>query len=125
MAWADTLGSLFVASYMVLNALEVMRTSLPDLLDRSAGSAVAQTVRRALEEARADYVHVTRLRTRRSGRTTFAEIELAFDAALSMAEVARRVDTLSAAIKTELPHAEVSVVASAAVPMALRQRMEA
>ena len=33
-----------------------------------------------------------------------------------MAEVARRVGTLGAAIKTELPHAEVSVVASAATP---------
>ena len=42
-----------------------------------------------------------------------------------MAEVARRVDTLNASIKTELPHAEVSVVASAAVPIALRRVMEA
>ena len=116
-AWADSLGSLFVASYMVLNALEVMRTSLPDLLDRSAGAAVAGVVRRALDAARADYEDVTRLRTRRSGRITFVEIELAFDPALSMAEVARRVGTLGAAIKTELPHAEVSVVASAAAPM--------
>jgi len=116
-AWADTLGSLFVAGYMVLNALEVMRTSLPDLLDRSAGAAVAEVVRRALDAARAGYEDVTRLRTRRSGRITFVEIELAFDPALSMAEVARRVGTLGAAIKTELPHAEVSVVASAAAPM--------
>jgi cation diffusion facilitator family transporter len=116
-AWADSLGSLFVAGYMVLNALEVMRTSLPDLLDRSAGAAVAGVVRRALDAARADYEDVTRLRTRRSGRITFVEIELAFDPALSMAEVARRVGTLATAIKTELPHAEVSVVASAAAPM--------
>ena len=116
-AWADTLGSLFVAGYMVLNAIEVMRTSLPDLLDRSAGAAVAEVVRRALDAARADYEDVTRLRTRRSGRITFVEIELAFDPALSMAEVARRVGALATAIKTDLPHAEVSVVASAAAPV--------
>jgi divalent metal cation (Fe/Co/Zn/Cd) transporter len=117
-AWADSLGSLFVASYMVLNALEVMRTSLPDLLDRSAGAAVTEVVRRALDAARTDYEDVTRMRTRRSGRITFVEIELAFDPALSMAEVARRVDALGAAIRAELPDAEVSVVASAATPMA-------
>ena len=113
-AWADSLGSLFVASYMVLNAVEVLRTSLPDLLDRSAGATVTEVVGRALAGARADYEQVTRLRTRRSGRTTFVEIELAFDPALSMAEVARRVGALGAAIKAELPQAEVSVVASAA-----------
>lgn len=117
-AWADSLGSLFVAGYMVLNAIEVLRASLPDLLDRSAGAAVAEVVRRALAAAHGDYEEVTRLRTRRSGRITFVEIELAFDPALSMAEVARRVGTLGAAIKTELSHAEVSVVASAATPMA-------
>ncbi len=117
-AWADSLGSLFVASYMVLNAVEVMRTSLPDLLDRSAGAAVVEVVRRALDAARADYAHATRLRTRRSGRITFVEIELAFDPVLSMAEVARRVGALGAAIRTGLPDAEVSVVASADTPMA-------
>jgi divalent metal cation (Fe/Co/Zn/Cd) transporter len=113
-AWADSLGSLFVAGYMVMNALEILRASLPDLLDRSAGAAVGEAVRRALAAARADYAQATRLRTRRSGRITFVEIELAFDPALSMAEVARRVAALGAAIRTELPDAEVSVVASAA-----------
>jgi divalent metal cation (Fe/Co/Zn/Cd) transporter len=58
-AWADSLGSLFVAGYMVLNALEVMRTSLPDLLDRSAGAPSQGRAPRARRRA-ADYEDVTR-----------------------------------------------------------------
>ncbi len=111
-AWADSLGSLFVATYMIVHAVGVLRTALPDLLDRSAGADVREVVTRALAAHANDYDRLLRSRSRRSGRTTFIEIHLAYDAALSMAEVQRREETLKGAIRTELPDAEVAVVAT-------------
>lgn len=114
-AWADSLGSLFVASYMVVNAIGVLRTTLPDLLDRSAGAGVRDVVTRALELHAAGFERVLRFRTRRSGRTTFIEIQLACDAALSISDVQERVEALRTTIRSELPDAEIAVVATPAL----------
>ena len=47
-ASADAVGSVFVAIFMVLNGSEMLRTGIPDLLDRSAGKTVRDTVNRVL-----------------------------------------------------------------------------
>jgi len=109
-AWSDSLGSLFVAGYMIVHGVGVLRTALPDLLDRSAGAEVRAGVTRALGVHVADYDRLLRMRTRRSGRTTFIEIHLAYAAALSIADVQRRVDALQATIHAQLPDAEVAVI---------------
>jgi cation diffusion facilitator family transporter len=114
-AWADSLGSLFVAIYMIVHAVGVLRSALPDLLDRSAGPRVRDAIMRALATHTSEYDRVLRLRSRRSGRTTFIEIHLAYDAALNMAEVQRRVEVFKNAIRLKLTDAEVSVVATCAV----------
>ena len=113
-AWADSLGSLFVATYMIVHAVGVLRSALPDLLDRSAGPGVRDAVTHALAMHASEYDRVLRLRSRRSGRTTFIEIHLAYNAALSMAQVQQRVEALKASINAELADAEVSVVAMSA-----------
>jgi ferrous-iron efflux pump FieF len=111
-AWADSLGSLFVASYMIVHAFGVLRTALPDLLDRSAGARVRDVVARALAARAGDYDSLLRSRSRRSGRTTFIEIHLAYDPALSMAEVQRRGEALKEAIRSDLGDAEVAIIAA-------------
>ena len=113
-AWTDSLGGLFVAGYMVVHAAGVLRTAVPDLLDRSAGADVRGVVTRAVAAHAGDYARALRTRTRRSGRATFVEIHLAFDPNLSIAEVERRIETLRAMIVGQLPGAEVAVVATAA-----------
>jgi divalent metal cation (Fe/Co/Zn/Cd) transporter len=120
-AWADSLGSLFVASYMILHAIGVLRTTLPDLLDRSAGAGVRDVVMRALDAHAAGFERLLRLRTRRSGRTTFIEIQLACDAALSIVDVQQRVEALKTMIRSELPDAEIAVVTTPALDTATRQ----
>ena len=118
-AWADSLGSLFVAIYMIVHAVGVLRSALPDLLDRSAGPGVRDAVMHALATHASEYDRVLRLRSRRSGRTTFIEIHLAYDAALNMAEVQRRVEVFKNAIRLQLADAEVAVVATSAVDTAV------
>jgi hypothetical protein len=60
------------------------------------------------------FERLLRLRTRRSGRTTFIEIQLACAAALSIADVRQRVEALRTTIRNELPDAEIAVVATPA-----------
>jgi divalent metal cation (Fe/Co/Zn/Cd) transporter len=115
-AWADSLGTLFVASYMVVNAFEVLRDSLPDLLDRSAGADVRACVQRVLARHAGEYARARRVRTRRSGRTRFIELDLGFTPGTTMAEVDRCARAIAAEIRAELPDVDLALVASAAAP---------
>lgn len=113
-AAADALGSLFVATYLAIQSIGVLRSAVPDLLDRSAGKDVRDIVTRSLASHSADYTSANGFRSRRAGRTTFIEIALGFDVALTMAEVNQRIEKLKAAISEEVGGAEISVIASAA-----------
>lgn len=113
-AWADALGSAFVAAYIALNAFQVLRGALPDLLDRSAGEAVRRAVDHCLAQHADAFTQLRRVRSRRSGHTAFVEIALAFDGQLSMAEVERRVGALRAALRERIGNADVSIQVSAA-----------
>jgi ferrous-iron efflux pump FieF len=118
-AWGESAGSLFVAGYMVVSATEILRSAMPDLLDRSAGTGVRIAAMRVLDAHAGAYERLLRMRTRRSGRATFIEIHLAFDPMLKLSDVERRIETLRAAIGAELSAADVTIVPgsiSAALP---------
>ena len=93
-ASADAVGSVFVAIFMVLNGSEMLRIGIPDLLDRSAGKTVRDTVDRVLAGSAGDYRRLDRVRSRRSGRVVFVEIVLSFEPGLTIAEVNRRIGAL-------------------------------
>jgi divalent metal cation (Fe/Co/Zn/Cd) transporter len=112
-AWADILGSLFVAAFIVANALDMLASGLADLLDRSAGRAVRDAIDRALARHAGDFGQVARVRSRRSGRVVFIELALRFDPRLSLAEVNRRIDNLKQSLGREIEHSEISVLALA------------
>jgi divalent metal cation (Fe/Co/Zn/Cd) transporter len=112
-AWADVSGSLFVAAFIVFNAAGLLKSAIPDLLDRSAGATVRDVVDRALASHAGDFRRLKRLRSRRSGRVVFIELALGFEAGLSIAEVDRRVGAVKDSIQREIAEAEVSVLAHA------------
>jgi divalent metal cation (Fe/Co/Zn/Cd) transporter len=112
-AWADVIGSLFVAAFIVANALDMLASGLADLLDRSAGRAVRDAIDRALARHAGDFGQVARVRSRRSGRVVFIELALRFDPRLSIAEVNRRIDALKQSLGREIEHSEISVLALA------------
>jgi divalent metal cation (Fe/Co/Zn/Cd) transporter len=107
--FADGIGSLFVAIYMFREGIDVLRTSIPDLLDRSAGTDVRQAVEEALATHETLYESCARIRSRKSGRTTFIDIALRFDPTLPLGEVQRRIDTLRASIAAVVNEADVSI----------------
>jgi divalent metal cation (Fe/Co/Zn/Cd) transporter len=113
-AWADAVGSLFVAGFIVVNAVDMLLYGLADLLDRSAGRVVREAVDRVLARYAGDYGQLARVRSRRSGRVVFIELALRFDPGLSIAEVNRRIDVLKQSLGREIEHADVSILALAA-----------
>jgi divalent metal cation (Fe/Co/Zn/Cd) transporter len=112
-AWADASGSLFVAAFIVFNASGLLKSAIPDLLDRSAGTAVRAVVDRVLADHAGDYRRLERVRTRRSGRIVFIELALGFEAGLAIAEVDRRIEALKTALQREIAEAEITVLARA------------
>jgi len=109
-ASADAVGSVFVAIFMVLNGSEMLRTGIPDLLDRSAGKSVRDTINRVLAGSAGDYQRLDRVRSRRSGRVVFVEIVLSFEPGLTIAEVNRRIAALKHSMGQEIEHADISIL---------------
>ena len=115
-AWADALGSAFVAVYSTIIAFKVLRAALPDLLDRSAGIEIQQAVGRGLARHADVYAQVHRVRRRRAGHTAFVEITLGFRPRPehARAEVDRRIEALKATMREEIDDVEISILALAA-----------
>jgi ferrous-iron efflux pump FieF len=113
-ASADAAGSVFVAILMVINGSEMLRTGIPDLLDRSAGKTVRDTVDRVLAESAGDYQRLDRVRSRRSGRVVFVEIALSFEPGLTIAEVNQRITALKQSMASEIEHADISILTTGA-----------
>lgn len=111
---ADMIGALFVAGFLISNAREMLRSGLPDLLDRSIDEMLQRPLNRALARHFDAYDHLGTVRTRRSGQTLFIEIGLGFAPGLPVGEIDRRIAELKATVRREVPHAEVAVLVSAA-----------
>jgi divalent metal cation (Fe/Co/Zn/Cd) transporter len=96
-----------------VNAVDMLRSGIPDLLDRSAGRTVRAAVERALARHAGEYRRLDRVRSRRSGRVVFIEIALSFEAGLTIAEVSRRIEILRQTMSREIEHADISILALA------------
>ena len=111
--WADAIGSTFVAVVMFVNGIKMLKDSLPDLLDQSAGDKVRAAIERVLAGHAVDAATtIGRVRTRRSGQRLFVDIAMGFDGTASIAEVDRRIEAIKSAMRQELADAEISIQAS-------------
>ena len=97
--------------FIFVNAVDMLKLGLPDLLDRSAGPQVRTSVERVLASQAGDCGRLHRLRSRRSGRVVFIELALGFEPGLTIAEVNRRIEALKESLRREIDHADVSVLA--------------
>jgi cation diffusion facilitator family transporter len=112
--WTDSLGALVVCAFIVHAAVGMIRSDLPDLVDRSVHEVFQAAINRMLIRHFDDYERLDRVRTRRSGRTVHAEITLGFSPTLPMADVAQRIDAMKASLREELGDADIAIVAVAA-----------
>ena len=110
-AWADAIGSGFVAIFIVINAIQMMRSGLPDLLDRTVDEDIQIAVNRALARHFKDYDYIDRVRSRRAGEKVFIEVALRVDGTLALGEADRRAEALKATLIEEIHRADISIVA--------------
>lgn len=111
--WAEATGALFVAGFLLWNAVGMFRTGLPDILDRSVGEEIQIAINRALAAHFDDYALLGRVRTRRSGNSVFVELVLAYDRTLPMADVAGRIAAMKQTLLAEIDGADVTIEATA------------
>ena len=88
----------------------MLRSSIPDLVDRTAGPAVHETVNNVLVTLAGEYERLDRIRSRRSGRVVFVEVVLTFQPSLTIAEVNERIDRVKRAKQEKIEHLEVSIL---------------
>jgi cation diffusion facilitator family transporter len=112
-AYLDPLASLVGVGFLIHGAWEVSTSSVHDLLDASLEEASQLLIMKRLVEHFDEYESVIKIRTRRSGIQIYIEVFLGFNPKLTLAEVQKRVDQLSSAIRSSFPSAEVVVVPSA------------
>jgi divalent metal cation (Fe/Co/Zn/Cd) transporter len=106
----DLVGAGFVCVLMVRIGIQLVRESLPDLLDRALPDATQRHIYRVLAENYAGYDDVVAVRSRRSGEHLLIEVELGFRKETTMAQVTALQDRLAEQLRSGLPEARLHVV---------------
>jgi ferrous-iron efflux pump FieF len=113
--WArflDAGASLLLAVALIKSIKDIMSGSISDLLDRSLDERDQIIIIRELVNHFDRYDQIHGFRTRRSGSQIFVELFLEFDSSQPMCEIYDVIAVLEAAIKKQLPHAQVMIVPS-------------
>lgn len=112
-AWSDAIGALFVTGVLILTSLRILRSAVPDLLDRSVEAATREAVTQVMDAHRPDYRSLGRFRSRRSGGVVFVEVTAGFDPVLSLAQVNERIMRIRADLAAAIPGADITILAAA------------
>jgi ferrous-iron efflux pump FieF len=108
--WAglDPVFALAIAGYILYSAWHIGYDAFQLLLDRELDPEIRDRIRAlALKDTRVRGLHD--LRTRSSGQTTFVQVHLELDEALSLGEAHAIGDAAEARIREALPEAEIMI----------------
>jgi ferrous-iron efflux pump FieF len=108
---ADLIGAAVVVLVTLRAAYDLIRTALPDLLDRTIAEPLQVRINRALAEAFDGYDSIEWCRSRQSGSNIEIDIGLGFPAERAFGEVAAVTRSVVERIEAEIPHSEATVTA--------------
>jgi cation diffusion facilitator family transporter len=112
-AWSlyiDPVASFFIAGVLYFSGARVIRSSLPDLLDRTLDEELQMVIVQHLAVFFNDYSALHGVRSRRSGSNVYIEIFLEFDGEKKMCEVQEIIDRIKASLEAQIPKSTVSIV---------------
>jgi ferrous-iron efflux pump FieF len=112
-AWSlyiDPVASFFIAGVLFFSGARVIRSSLPDLLDRTLDEELQMVIVQHLAAFFNDYEALHGVRSRRSGSNVYIEIFLEFDGEKKMCEVQEVIDRIRASLEAQIPKSKVSIV---------------
>jgi cation diffusion facilitator family transporter len=108
--YIDPVASFFIAGVLFFSGARVIRSSLPDLLDRTLDEELQMVIVRHLAQFFNEYSALHGVRSRRSGSNVYIEIFLEFEGEKKMCEVQEIIDRIKASIETQIPKSTVSIV---------------
>jgi len=112
-AWSyyiDPVASFFIAGVLFFSGARVIRSSLPDLLDRTLDEELQMVIVQHLAQFFNDHTALHGVRSRRSGSNMYIEIFLEFDGEKRMCEVQETIDRIKASLEAHIPKSAVSIV---------------
>jgi divalent metal cation (Fe/Co/Zn/Cd) transporter len=107
--WADRVGSVIVILVTLHAAYELIRSALPDLLDRTLAEPLQLRINRVLAERFDDFDSIEWCRSRQSGSNIVIDIGLGFPAERAFGEVAASARGIVERIETAIPGSEATV----------------
>ncbi len=110
---ADSIGGLVGAAFMAVVGVSMVRSALPDLLDRALSEPVQMKVNRTLAAFFTSYDALLGIRTRRSGQVAHVEITIGFAPERSMSDVSDVLARMEAHLKQEVPDVDAVLIARA------------
>mgnify|MGYP004701672293 CR=1 FL=1 len=107
--WLDPVMSLFVALYILKEALNLARQALRDILDAELPVEVRNEVLRLVNKHQGEILDIHRLRTRRAGSQKLMDFHLTVCKHLTVQAAHDLADHLEAAIAKEIRGANVTI----------------
>jgi cation diffusion facilitator family transporter len=111
--WAvyiDPVGSVIIIGFLLQSGYGMIRTSVPDLLDRTLDEELQLVVVRELAEHFDKYEQLHGVRSRRSGGNIYIEIFLEFEGTMQMCEVQDEINRMKKDLETKLPRSSVNII---------------
>jgi cation diffusion facilitator family transporter len=108
--YIDPVASFLIAGVLYFSGARVIRSSLPDLLDRTLDEELQMVIVQHLAVFFNDYTALHGVRSRRSGSNVYIEIFLEFDGEKKMCEVQEVIDRIRASLEAQIPKSRVSIV---------------
>ena len=107
--WIDSALSILVASYILHEAIQLIKRSLTDILDHELPDEIQQQVHQLISSHGGPLAGYHGLRTRRAGSLKIMDFHLEVCKDMSVAEAHRLTDSLEKKIEREIPGADVII----------------
>jgi len=105
----DLLGSIILIMYMIAIAYNLIKESLPEILDRTIPEPEHYQILRILSENFDQYDGFTGYKARRSGKDLFILINLCFFSKQTLKQIEARLKPIRQAFEAELPGSIVTI----------------
>lgn len=106
----DIMGSIFVLCYMLVSAWDLIKESLPEILDRTVAEPDHYQILRVLTKHFENYDGFRGYRTRRSGKDLFILLNLSFFPKTRLHEIESRLAPIRQSLESELPGSKVTII---------------
>jgi len=114
--YIDPVGSVIIIGFLLQSGFGMIRTSVPDLLDRTLDEELQLVVVRELAEHFDKYEQLHGVRSRRSGGNIYIEIFLEFEGTKHMSEVQSEINRMKKALETKIPRSSVNIIPTCDIP---------